>query len=96
MVKRFKLPMFRIPVAVYYTRESYTDETGDSDTSHAGCVFLSGDVVVMCIYEHSYQTMMHESVHAAYRACEVIDHKPSQNDQEIIAHFAGYICDECW
>ena len=92
----FRVPVFNVKIDVFFTPVAYEEYTGDDpDSQSAGFVVLrNGYEVAIAIYDYNRLTIVHESVHAAYEVCKILGHKPSYDDQEIVAHLSGIIGSE--
>lgn len=100
-LKSFDLPIFHITITVAFCADALIKHIGSPDAApkpyRSGEVFIweKNNIPGVAVYFHPdhYNTelLVHESIHTAWQALDLLGIKPTSDDHETLAYVAGYI-----
>lgn len=100
-LKTFDLPMFNVTITISFCADALVKFIGSPDAApkpyRGGEVFIwekdriPGVAMYFNPNHYSADLLVHESIHAAWRALDLLGIKPTSDDHETLAYVAGYI-----
>lgn len=96
-LKRFKLPIYGVPI-VFAAGIEASNRYGVDMPPHFGAMVCIADNDVLFAlrdeYQYSSSTLCHESIHAAWRVCDLVGIEVTSANHEALAYLAGSIMKE--